>query len=99
MPEHFHLLISEPKPRSVAPSLVMQVLEIKKPHPRYRCSRRKRWATRPTGRNKVMTVKMLPKETTKTASNLLRIRELNLECLDATGMLRWSLPTGSIVLV
>jgi len=27
MPEHFHLLISEPKSRSVAPSLVMQVLK------------------------------------------------------------------------
>jgi hypothetical protein len=46
-----------------------------------------------------MTVKRLSKETTKIASSHLRVRELNLECVDATGMLRWSLPTASIVLV
>src|SRR5437588_10011301 len=34
-----------------------------------------------------------------TTSNLLRIRESNLECVDTTGTLRWSLPVGSIVLI
>ncbi len=32
-------------------------------------------------------------------SNLLQIRESNLECIDVTGALRWSVPIGLIVLV
>lgn len=34
-----------------------------------------------------------------TTGNLLRIRESNLECIDTTGTLDWSLPVESIVLI
>jgi hypothetical protein len=36
---------------------------------------------------------------TVSTRSLVRIRESNLECIDVTGELRWSVPIGSIVLV
>jgi hypothetical protein len=48
---------------------------------------------------KLFRIQKIGKKITMTTSNLLRIRESNLECVDATGTLRWSVPVGSILLV